>query len=70
VTEYPWKRGKRDVVIADPEVADARPKESSLEEFEDLPVTELLGWLESHAPKDFLEVNLRQICEEVELMQA
>jgi hypothetical protein len=65
--EYPWKRGKRDVKPA--EVVEERRNEP-VDEFEDLPVTDLLGWLESHAPKDFLEVHLRQICEEVELMQA
>jgi hypothetical protein len=77
VAEYPWKRGKKDVVIETPEVealeaADTpkNPQESPIEEFENLPVTDLLGWLESHAPKDFLEVHLRQICEEVELMKA
>jgi hypothetical protein len=66
---YPWKRGKPSVVIQSPEVQAPVPAPEETEEFDNLPVLELLGWLESHAPKEFLEVHLRQICEEVELMQ-
>jgi hypothetical protein len=70
VVVYPWKRGKRDVVIETSEVQVLEEPVCPEEEFENLPVADLLGWLESHAPKDFLEVHLRQICEEVELMEA
>jgi hypothetical protein len=74
---------RRDVVIEQPEVLEVieqpevqapaavdEPGIESADDFDNLPVVELLGWLESHAPKDFLEVQLRQICEEVEMMQA
>jgi hypothetical protein len=75
--EYPWKRGnavrRRDVVVEDtPQVVELPELESSAESsdnFDALPVGELVGWLESHAPKDFLTDQLRLICAEVTSLQ-
>merc|ERR1719191_340229 len=69
--DYPWKRAnrQRDAPVQEKEVADTRGNDLT-EDFDNLPVLDLLGWLEAHAPKAFLEDQLRQICEEVEVMQS